>query len=125
MEAFIDFLEQRAGPALRAVSWYDGDDSGIWYVRDDLDADVVEARLTELTERIIAGRTAGSSTLDDLGPEQAMVQLRTKAVILRFPTGEAQGIVVSLDVDAARNLHSFVVECSERLAGEPVLGRSS
>lgn len=117
MDEFLELLERRAGRSLRVVSWYDETDHGIWYVREDLDRAIVEDRMAFLSERLVDGGPVLEPSLEALGPEQAMVQIREQAVILRFPMGDRQGIVVSLDIEAARNLHSFVVECAERLGG--------
>lgn len=126
LDAFMDHLREEAGSALRVVSWYAADDFGGLYVRDDLDREAVVERTRFLAERLM-GRppNARGSPMEELGQERAMVQVREQAVILRFPVEADRGLVVTLDVDAARDLHRFVTTCSERLEGADLSFRSS
>lgn len=115
-EQFLEYLQSQAGPALRVVSWYDADDCGDLYVRDDLDRQAVIERVSFLSERLQRGSgPIEGSPLEALGDEWATVQVRDKAIILRFPLGRTQGLLVSIDVEAARNLHGFVMGCYDRL----------
>lgn len=126
VDAFMDHLREEAGSALRVVSWYAADDFGGLYVRDDLDREAVVERTRYLAQRL-TGRpdAARGSPLENLGEERAMVQVREEAVILRFPVAADRGLVVTLDVDAARDLHRFVMACSERLEDAELSFRSS
>lgn len=65
------------------------------------------------------------SPLEELGESKAMVQVREHVVILRFPMERNKGLVVSLDVEVARDLHGFVVECDKLLQDVSLSFRSS
>lgn len=126
VDAFLDNLREEAGSSLRVVSWYAADEFGGLYVRDDLDREAVVERTRFLAERLTGQPDDTSDTpLEALGEERAMVQVRGEAVILRFPVEVDRGLVVTLDADAARDLHRFVSTCSERLADAELSFRSS
>ena len=113
-EELVGYLSDRAGDALRVVCWYTSADWGTIYVRDDLDRARVEDRVDFVVHQLSGRRRSSRPPLADLGPEQAMVQVREDVVIIRFAT-DSGGILVSLDAAVARDLHAFVVECAEQL----------
>lgn len=118
VDDLVDYLQYRADDALRVISWYSDDDWGTLYVRDDLDRVEVEERIDFVATKLSTpGRNREEHPLAPLGEEQAMVQVRENAVIIRFSMEEEGGILVSLDTEVARDLHGFVVECSEKLQG--------
>jgi hypothetical protein len=121
VDELIAYLRDRAGDALRVVSWYAEDDWGTLYVRDDLDRREVAARVDyvahQLSDRV---GDAADHPLAAMGREQAMVQVREDAVVIRFAIERGAGLLVSLDAVVARDLHGFVVECSELLGGDDV-----
>ncbi|MFB6352763.1 MAG: hypothetical protein ABEJ92_01635 [Halobacteriales archaeon] len=126
LDEFLEYLKRRAGPALRVVMWYAGDDFGELYVRSDLPRDVIATRSRHLAETLTAASDGSAeSPLDELGEEAAMVQVRTEVVIIRFPLDGDRGIMASLDASVAKDLHEFVVTCSEKLGDEPVEFRRS
>lgn len=126
VDALLDYLREEAGSALRVVIWYTADDFGGLYVRDDLDREAVVDRARYLSERLTIGPDPlDGSPMESLGEERAMVQVREEAVIIRFPVTADRGLVVSLDVEAARDLHEFVTECTSRLEGAELSFRSS
>lgn len=125
-DQFVDYLEDQAGPALRVVTWYAEDDYGGLYIRGDLDREAVIDRVRFLSERLIrADGPIEGSPLEALGEQQAMVQVRENVVILRFPLEKTKGIVVSMDVDAARDLHGFVLGCHDLLRDTSISFRSN
>lgn len=126
IDEFVEFLEDQAGSSLRVVTWYAEDDFGGLYLRSDLDREAVVERVRHLSERLMrADAPIEGSPLEELGEEEATVQVREHAVILRFPLDGTEGLIVSLDVDAARDLHGFVLDCHERLDDVSVSFRSS
>lgn len=112
----LDYLQDRAGSALRVVSRYTPSGYEIHFLRDDLDPEAVEDRIESLSGRVTPTDTPQDEPLTELGEELAMVQLRDEAVIVRFPLDEPGRLFVSMDVEVARNLHGFTVECAELLA---------
>lgn len=124
LEELLEYLQTRAGDALRVISWYSDDDWGTLFVRDDLDRDNVEDRVDYSSHQLSNRRRSWrGDPLAELGDEQAMVQVREKAVIIHFPMEGEGGIFVSLDTDVARDLHGFVVDCAEKLAGGDLASR--
>lgn len=117
LDELLEYLQDRAGDALRVIGWYSDDDWGTLFVRDDLDRDAVQNRLDYIAHQLSNRRGSKGDPLAPLGDEQAMVQVRERAVVIRFPMAGEGGILVSLDTTAARNLHEFVVDCAERLHG--------
>lgn len=115
MKEFTEYLRERAGDSLRVISWYSDQSWGTLYVRDDLDRDVIERRVEFVSNVSLSeNSTVETDPLGELGEQQAMVQVRQKAVIIRFPMNGRGGLFVSLDAEVARDLHKFVLECSER-----------
>lgn len=126
VDDFLDHLQRQAGEALRVATWYTAEDFGMIYTRADLDREAVYRRAQSLSNRLMA--TDGhdqTNFMDELGEELAMVQVREDAVIVRFPLRNQKGVVVSMDIDVATDLHSFISECAEMLEDESISFRSS
>lgn len=111
---FLDHLKNRTGESLRAVEWYRDDEAELIYLREDLDQTAVQERAAEIHQSLTWDvEPSALSELDGLGDELATVSLREEAVLVHLPAGHNYGVVVSLDPDAARSLHGFVIECRE------------
>lgn len=125
VDRFVDHLQDRAGEALRVVAWYTEDSSGGLYIRPDLDRPAVKERMRYLADRLHDRDADRENPLTELGDEEAMVQVREDVVILRFPLDRETGLVVSMNVDVATDLHSFVIECAGLLDGVSLSVRAS
>jgi hypothetical protein len=125
IDELVDYVKDRAGGTLRVVNWYTEDDYGTLYIREDLDPEEVEKRVRAVSDRLTTVPTSETNEpLDALGDKKATVQVRENVVILHFPTDKEEGILVSLEDDAARDLHRFVKECVDRLDGDRISTRS-
>lgn len=118
VDALLDHLDHRAGDGLRTVVTYDGEDSTIHYVRDDLDEDAVRATVDETHGNIGRNRSSSDYLDRQLGPRRASVQLRDRGVVYHLtPEGERRGALVTFDPDVARRLDLFARECLSILYG--------
>lgn len=113
-DAFVAFLQRRAGDSLRAVRLYSPDGHRSLYARqgvrerysaESIDAIVAHAR-DELGEK-----TDGRWSFMP-GPFEATVHVFDGAVLVNLPLHDEGGVLVSLDADAARQLHDFVHACT-------------
>lgn len=110
------YLRDRAGELHRMTVRYDRGEREFLYVRDDLD----EGQLRDQVDRLLdrsrpAGPDEGDAAFAQFGELEATVHVFEEAVVLRFPDGRQRGVLVSLEVAAARELSTFVVECRQRL----------
>lgn len=114
-KALIDYLEQRAGEHHRGTVRYDGDDTDVLYLRDD----IRETRLTSQIDRMLGRLRPEASSKEErsfpFGELNATVRLFDEAILLHFPVGNDRGIVVSLEPETARDLNTFIGECEKRI----------
>ena len=113
--SLIEDLEDRAGENYRATVRYNGDETEILYVREDLE----ETRLTSQTDRIVRRLRPETSSKEEasfpFGDLAATVRVFHDAILLHFPRGKNRGIFVSLEPETARSLTTFISECEKRL----------
>lgn len=113
--ALIEYLETRAGEYHRGTLRYDGDDTTIVYLRDD----IKKSRLTSEIDRMLSRLRPESAPKEErsfpFGELRATVRLFEEAILLHFPTGNDRGIVVSLEPETARDLNTFIGECEKRI----------
>ncbi|AEN07770.1 hypothetical protein Halar_0533 (plasmid) [halophilic archaeon DL31] len=111
----IDYLERKAGEYHRGTVRYDGNETDILHLRED----VREERLTSQIDRMLSRLRPESSPKEErsfpFGDLNATVRLFQEAIILHFPRGNNRGIVVSLEPETARDLNTFIGECSNLL----------
>lgn len=111
----IDYLEQRAGDYHRGTVRYEGNDTDVLYLRED----VKETRLISQIDRMLGRLRPEASPKEErsfpFGELNATVRLFDEAILLHFPVGNDRGIVVSLEPETARDLHTFVGECEKRI----------
>lgn len=111
----IKYLEERAGEYHRGTVRYEGDDTNVLYLRDDLQ----EKRLTSEIDRMLSRLRPESAPKEErsfpFGELRATVRLFEQAILLHFPTGNDRGIVVSLEPETARDLNTFIGECERRI----------
>lgn len=117
VESLIEYLNRRASGYHRATVRYEGDNTDIIYLRDD----VRETRLSSQIDRMLRRLRPEASPKEEnafpLGDLHATVRRFDEAIILHFPTGTDRGVVVSLDPDTARDLNTFLGECAKRIHG--------
>jgi hypothetical protein len=85
-EELIEFLQSRAGNALRAVGRYNDDTCRLTYLRDGLPREETRDRLDALRANITwAWNPPSQPTIDQLGTKEASLQIREQAIILHIP----------------------------------------
>ena len=121
-QPLLQLIHGRAGDSFRAAIWYDEDEWVVLHMRDDVATDQLRDSIPELADRVRAAEPLVPTTsYDQIGETQAVVELHDRAVLLHFRETDTRGIVVSLDRDVAQGLGQFVNSCNEVLEadGEP------
>ncbi|MFB6149628.1 MAG: hypothetical protein ABEJ48_08185 [Halobacteriales archaeon] len=102
-------LEEQVGDALRVVATYDTDGYTLASVRSDLDPDRVHGRIGLLYTNLVAPDHGSEPALDrDLGPQQATVYVRTRAVFLRLPISDTSGMLVGVDPEFSEDFVDLI-----------------
>ncbi|GAA0658272.1 hypothetical protein [Salarchaeum japonicum] len=110
------YLRDRAGDAYRTAFRYDADGWEPIHVREDLATRELHTLLPELVERVRGTRAwVSEEEYERFGGTTATMEIHEEGVLLHVPDGENAGVLVSLDVDAARSLVGFVAECEAKL----------
>lgn len=116
LASFLEFLQDQAGEALRGVAWYRDREAELIYLRDDLDLEAVQSRVTATHKALTWDLGPPTPTeLDTLGAELATVSVRESAVLVHLPVEQRYGVVVGLEPDAVQSVHDFVGACRETL----------
>lgn len=111
----LSYLRRRAGDTLRVVAHYDAEGVDLDYVRDDLDRETAETTVADIHSRLTGRSESAGELRQEFGRRYISLQLRDEAVFLHFPTEADAGRIVTLETEAARQLTSFVAECSKRV----------
>lgn len=116
-DAFVRFVLDRAGDAVRSVVHYDADGSDVRYLRDDvaddysaLGLETVMAALRREGER--AGRQEHVFAHGELN---CIVRCFDGGLEMHIPYGDSEGVAVALEPRAAKHLYGFVDDCLEHV----------
>ena len=110
------YLEGRARENLRAVVRYTENDYSLAYLRDDISQPRFLRRMEEVLLNITkSGPNRNQALTEEFGLLEASVHVREKGVILHFPIERDEGVVVSLEPGAARQLSTFIRECMDQI----------
>ena len=112
-QQLTEFLKSEAGRFLRGVVRYDADQFTIVYVRDDVNDDHFRTRVAQIYDRLIEYTPEDTST-ETFGKPYATLNIREHAVILNLRWGPSERVLIGLDLEAGRQLVSFVHESMER-----------
>lgn len=117
MEAasLLEYLEERAGEYHRGTVRYDGEDTSVLYLREDLKERRLMSEIDRMLGRLRPEATPKEERSFPFGELRATVRLFEGAILLHFPTGNDRGIVVSLEPETARDLKTFIGECERRI----------
>lgn len=113
----VDYLERRAGDSLRTVSAYDREGVEFEYVRGDIDREQLEERAAPVLEEVLMGSAADGVVEAHIGRRYASMHLRERALIINIPVGAGEGVGITLEPEAGRNLTTFVKRCEELVHG--------
>lgn len=115
-EKLDEYLRDRAGDAYRTAFRYDADGWELLYVREDLATHELHALLPNVVARVREAQAwVSEEEYGRFGATTATMEIHETGVLLHLPDGERAGVLVSLDVEAARNLVGFVAECKSKL----------
>jgi len=113
----IDYLEKRAGEYHRGTVRYDRDDFTVLHLREDVRETRLLSQIGRMLKRIRPESSSNEKRSFPFGGLNATVRLFDEAIIIHFPTGNDRGVVVSMEPETARDLGTFVGECSRLIKG--------
>lgn len=113
----IDYLEDRAGDFHRGTVRYTDDTIGVLHLREDIKEHRLEGEIKRMLERLRPESAQAEERAFPFGNLHATARVFDDAVILHFPTDEDCGVVVSLEPETARDLNTFIGECTARIHG--------
>lgn len=126
-EQLVNFLKDRAGPALRVVFQYDssGEDYEILYMRDNIEKKYSEAELRDHfdTFRRDAYLAGVQETKLGTGGHHCSIRIFDETLIFNFTMGSRYNTIVSLDPSVGRDLLGFVTDAMAEL-GETIHGEA-
>lgn len=109
-ERLTKFVEQRAGDYFRTAISFTEDDWELLYRRSDLPRERVEKRGDEIVDRVRRQEPAREPD-GPFGEFAAAIQLYENGVFAIIREGASEGVLISLESEAARSLASFIHEC--------------
>jgi hypothetical protein len=112
----VDYLTDRIGQSLRGVVRYDGNDTDTLYLRDDLKETRLQSQIDRMIERLRPESAPAEEAAFPFGDLHVTVRCFDEAIILHFPTGRDEGVVVAVEPNVAMGLTTFAKECSELIS---------
>lgn len=111
-DQLVEFLREKAGPALRVVARYDGDSYEFRFVRDDIESQYSREELRQHVESFRIDENVAKALERDLiaGDHHCSIRIFDETVILNFTQGAGLGTIISLDPTAGRDLLAFITE---------------
>lgn len=119
-ERLVNYLQDRAGPALRVVFRYDsdGEEYEILYIREEIEKKYSEAELRDHfdTFRRDAHLANVQETKLGTGDHHCSIRIFDETLIFNFTLGSRYNTIISLDPTVGRDLLGFVTEAMVELA---------
>lgn len=118
-QAVLAYVTEEVGDHLRAVDYFDRDTHENLYIRDDVSALYTDREFEQMRfERVSNLLNVGFfEELYSVGEFRYSIRRFDRAVLLYLPLGEANGMVVSIDVDAAIPVGTVGDHCADLVAG--------
>ncbi|WP_435096792.1 hypothetical protein [Halarchaeum sp. P4] len=116
-QTLVQFVSTRAQRYFRTAVHYTEDGWEALYRRGDLPAERAERRTSAVVEKARA-RDPLREPDSPFGDLDATVELYENGVFIIIRESATEGVIVSLERDAARNLAGFVVECERIVSGD-------
>ncbi|QLG29839.1 hypothetical protein HUG10_19710 (plasmid) [Halorarum halophilum] len=113
----LEFLEETAGKYHRGTVRYDGANTDVLYLRDDLREELMLSQIDQMLTRLRPEASSKEERSFPFGDLHTTVRAFDEAIILHFPIGHDRGVVVSLASETAQNLNTFIGECTRRIQG--------
>jgi hypothetical protein len=118
-ESLLNYLDGRTGRQFRGAVEYDEADTEVLYLRDDVREERIVGEIHRMLERLRPESSLEASESFPFGALRASVRIFEDAVLLHFPRSENEGLIVSLEPEAAGNITTFIGECEMRLNAAP------
>lgn len=115
VEGLAEVLRERTGEYLRGVGLYDADGYEILYVRPNLRRETLELEVERMVSHLRRESRVREQQAFPFGELDGTVRLFEDAVVLHFPLPQEHGAIVTLDTEAARQLHEFMRDCLDHL----------
>ncbi|WP_430506017.1 hypothetical protein [Haloparvum sp. PAK95] len=107
--ALHQFVMERAGDSYRTAFYYHADGWETLHVREDVATEQLEESVPKAVERAREKRAfLRGEEYPPLGDTTATTEVHENGVIIHFPEKDREGVLISLDRDAAQKLASFV-----------------
>ncbi|QLG63043.1 hypothetical protein [Halorarum salinum] len=113
----VRYLQAKAGEYHRGTIRYDGAETDVLYLRDDLREERLLSEIDRMLKRLRPEASSKEERSFPFGDLHATVRIFDDAIILHFPRGVDRGTVVSLAPETARDLNTFIGECTRRIRG--------
>lgn len=108
----VEYLQDRAGDALRVVFHYDARDEGyeILHMRPDIEAEYTEAELRDHFDTFRRDSHLADVQQSKLhtGDHHCSMRVYDETLIFNFTLGERANTIISLDPNVGRDLLGFV-----------------
>ncbi|MFC6989785.1 hypothetical protein ACFQJD_15675 [Haloplanus sp. GCM10025708] len=115
-----EFIIGQAGDAYRAALHYDEDGVDTLFIREERATSGLEEAIPDVYDRAQETRALlREEKHPPLGPWLATTEIHGAGVLLHFPEAPDEGVIVSLDREAARRLSGFVDHCATILRTAP------
>jgi len=111
-----EYLVDRIDQDLRGVVEYDEMDTKTLHLRDDIQQSRVQNQIGQILQRLKPETAQAEEAAFQLGNLHVTVRCFGDAVILHFPTGRDEGVIVSLEPSVASDLTAFARTCSQEIA---------
>jgi hypothetical protein len=112
----VDYLHDRAGQSLRGILEYEETDTDTLYLRDDLRETRLQSQIDRMLKRLRPESARAEEAAFPFGDLHVTVRCFDEAIILHFPTGRDEGVVIAVEPNVAMGLTTFAKECSELIS---------
>lgn len=110
------FLRQRAEEHLRGVAFYDPEGYDLLYVRDDIKGYRLKSEVDAMITRLQQESSTTEEAAFPFGDLDATVRCFEEAIVMHLPQSEENGILVTMEPEAADQLNTFIGECLARVS---------
>ena len=114
-KTLLSYLEETASAYHRGTVSYDGNSSNILYLRDDIREERLQSQIDRMLRRLRPESSPEEEQSFLFGELHSTVRVFDEALIMHFPLGNDEGVIVALEPDAARSMNSFIRECHQQI----------
>jgi hypothetical protein len=115
LDLLLTYLDEKANKYHRGTVRYDGDNTDVAYLRDDIREERLDSQIDRMLRRVRPEASAKEERSFPFGDFHCTARVFDEALVLHFPTGKDRGIVVTLEPETARDMNTFIGECESRI----------